>query len=342
MYRRGDFGQVARALRVLEALRGFKQGRWVSEVAAEVGASERTVRRDLVELQDAGFDIEITRRENKSFACLAAERTYSPVSITRSERFTLLAVRGVFDVFKGTPFIDDVRSVMTKLEQRMSDKERAELAAFGERFVYLPDHGVKSYEGKEDIIDAIQTGILSRWVVRYRYADARGRARDGFLAPFGLVLYRNGLYAIAGRLKDATSDARVAKLGMFAIERFSSAEYLRAHTFQLPTELNMHGFLHGAFGPHLSDESGPHRVVVEFSREKALLVASRTWHPKQQVDHVADGRVRLSFDVPHLAPVVSWVLEWGPHARAISPSELVEAVLAELDGARAQYVSGSR
>src|SRR5262245_38094033 len=55
MYRRGDFGQVARALRVLEALRGFKQGRWVSEVAAEVSASERTVRRDIIELQDAGF-----------------------------------------------------------------------------------------------------------------------------------------------------------------------------------------------------------------------------------------------------------------------------------------------
>lgn len=93
--------------------------------------------------------------------------------------------------------------------------------------------------------------ILSRWVVRYRYADARGRARDGFLAPFGLVLYRNGLYAIAGRLEEATSDARAAKLGMFAIERFSSAEYLRAHTFQMPADLNMHGFLHGAFGPHL-------------------------------------------------------------------------------------------
>ena len=337
MYRRGDFGQVARALRVLEALRGFKQGRWVSEVASEVGASERTVRRDLVELQDAGFDIEVTRRENKSFACLEVERTYSPVSITRSERFTLLAVRGVFDVFKGTPFIDDVRSVMTKLEQRMSEKERAELSTFGERFVYLPDHGVKSYEGKEDIINAIQTGILSRWVVRYSYADARGRARDGFLAPFGLVLYRNGLYAIGGRLKDATSDARVAKHGMFAIERFSEAEYLRAHSFQLPAELDMHRFLHGAFGPHLPDESGPHHVVVEFSREKALLVAARTWHPTQQIEHLAGGRIRLSFDVPHLAQVVSWIHEWGPHVRAIAPDVLVNEVVRELDATRAQY-----
>jgi hypothetical protein len=41
---------------------------------------------------------------------------------------------------QGTPFLDDVRSVMSKLEQRMSAKEREELAAFGERFMYMPDH----------------------------------------------------------------------------------------------------------------------------------------------------------------------------------------------------------
>ena len=337
MYRKGDVGQVARALRVLDCLRGFKHGRWISEIAGEVGASERTVRRDITELQDAGFDIEVTRRYNKSFACLATERNYSPVAISKSERFTLLAVRGVFDVMQGTPFLDDVRSVMSKLEQRMSDKERTELATFGERFIYLPDHGTKSYEGKEDIINAIQSGILSRWVVRYEYADARGRARDGYLAPFGMVLYRHGLYVIGAVLSDPADDARTAGRGEFAIERFIDVEYLRAHSFTMPADFNMRSVLHGAFGPHLPDERGPHHVVVEFSREKALLVASRTWHPRQHVEQIAGGRVRLSFEVPHLAPVVSWILEWGPHARAIAPDALVAEIVRELDSARAQY-----
>jgi len=114
MYRRGEIGQVARALRVLDALRGFKHGRWITEVAAEVSASERTVRRDITELQDAGFDIEIAKRDNRVIASLTSERNYSPVSITKRERFTLLAVRSVFDVLRGTPFHDDVHSVMAK------------------------------------------------------------------------------------------------------------------------------------------------------------------------------------------------------------------------------------
>lgn len=337
VYRRGELGQVARALRVLDALRGFKHGRWVSELAAEVGASERTVRRDIDELQDAGFDIEVTRRDNRSFASLATERTYSPVSITKRERFTLLAVRSVFDVLQGTPFLDDVRSVMTKLEQRMSAKEQAEIAAFGERFVYMPDHGTKSYAGKEDIIDAVQTAILSRKLVRYRYADARGRARQGYLAPYGMVLYRHGLYAIGGRLKDVDGDASTAEIGVFAIERFVEAEHLRAHDFVLPPAFQIRDVIHGAFGPHLVDAAGPREVIVEFSRDKARLVSSRAWHQTQRIDDLPDGRIRLTFQTPSLVPVVSWILEWGPHARAIAPPELVERVKRELADASAQY-----
>lgn len=337
MYRRGDFGQVTRALRVLDELRGFKRGRWVSEVAGAIGVSERTVRRDIAELQDAGIDIETTKQANRVFAVLTAEQNYSPVSITKRERFTLLAVRRVFDVFKRTPFLEDVVSVLTKLEQRMSDKERAELSAFGEQFVYMPDHGTKSYEGKDEIIDAIQSGIINRKLVRYRYGDGRGHARVGYLAPFRIAMYRHGLYAIGGRLKDAAADMQSSSLGVFAIERFIEAEYLKAHGFQIPEDSRIREVLEGAFGPHLPDAEGPHDVVVEFSAEKAHLVSSRSWHPSQQITKQRDGRVRLSFRAPSLAPLVSWILEWGPHARALEPSALAEQVKRELDDARALY-----
>ena len=43
------------------------------------------------------------------------ERSYSSVPITRRERYTLLAVRSVFDVLRGTPLHDDVESVLSKL-----------------------------------------------------------------------------------------------------------------------------------------------------------------------------------------------------------------------------------
>jgi predicted DNA-binding transcriptional regulator YafY len=339
VYRRGDFGQVARALRVWDALRGFKKGRWVTEVAEQLGVSERTVRRDIQDLQDAGVDIETTKQANRVYACLAEERNYSPVSITKRERFTLLAVRRVFDVFAQTPFLDDVQSVLAKLEQRMSPKERAELAAFGEQFVYMPDHGTKSYEGKDEIIDAIQTGILNRKVVRYRYQGGRGEPRSGHFAPFRLAMYRHGLYAIGARLTNPDADLSSAPIGVFAIERFVEAEHLKAHGFQIPEGSAVRDVLQGAFGPHLRDEHGPHEAIVEFSADKAHLVSSREWHPTQVISRLPSGRIRIAFSAPSLAPIVSWILEWGPHARAVAPPELVQRVKRELDEARDQYRS---
>jgi hypothetical protein len=163
------------------------------------------------------------------------------VSITKRERFSLLAVRSVFVVLQGTPFHDDIGSVMAKLEQRMNDKERAELGSFGARFIYMPDHGTKSYAGKEDIIDAIQRGIRSRKVVRYRYADARGRVRQGHLAPYGMVLHRHGLYVTGARLKDVDADAPSAEMGVFAIERFAEAD-----TYEHTTSLRHRSSTSGA------------------------------------------------------------------------------------------------
>ncbi len=237
-----------------------------------------------------------------------------------------MAVRRVFDVLQGTPFLEDVRSVFAKLRQRMSDKERAEVESFGERFVDMPDHATKSYAGKEDIIDAIQTGILSSKVVRYRYAGATGRARAGYLAPLAIALYRHGLYAIASRLKEPDVPATGANVGIFAIERFTEAEHLRAHTFSMPADFKLASVLHGAFGPHLPDADGPHEVLVEFDADKATYVASRTWHASQRIEVMSDGAVRVSLRLPALGTVHSWILEWGAAARALAPTKLVDAV----------------
>ena len=64
---------------------------------------------------------------------------------------------------------------------------------------------------------------------------------------------------------------------------------------------------------------------------------ARLWHPTQDLEDLPDGRVRFTFSCVHFAPVVSWVLEWGPHARVVEPAELRDAVIDEFARARSQY-----
>ncbi len=339
MYKRGDLNHISRALRVLDELRGFRRGRRLSEVARQVGASERTIRRDLADLRSAGFEIENVAIEGRAGARLV-ERTYSNIAITRRERYTLLAIASLFDVLRGTPLWEDVASLQKKLEQRMSPEERAEHAQLGDRFAYVPDGGTKAYEGKEDILDALLTGVLSRRVVRFAYRGSRGRAGEGYLAPYTMLLYKHGLYVVGCRLREPAEGRAIApatRIAVYAVERFTEAEHLRNAPFTAPPGFRITEILNGAFGIHVTTEAAPHRVVVEFSAEKAAFVRARVWHPTQTFEELADQRVRLTFTCANLIPVVSWVLEWGPHARAIEPPELVATIIAELDAARRGY-----
>jgi predicted DNA-binding transcriptional regulator YafY len=340
MYRRGDLGQVARALRVMNALRGFRRGRTLTALADEVDVSVRTIRRDLADLIDADIKVELVSVDGRPGARLV-ERGYTTVPITTRELFTLFAVRSVFDVLRGTPLHDDVLSVLAKLEQRYEPDEADKRRRMGERIAYVPDGGTKAYEDKEDVIDALQTGILSQKVVRYSYRDSRGRAQRGHLAPYAMLLYRQGLYVVGARLSDPRDGKDTTgwrkRLGNFAVERFTEAEHMRERSFDVPSDFKLDSILHGAFGIHVASSEEPREVVIEFNKERAAYARARLWHRTQRLDDLPSGGLRFTFSCVDLTPVVSWVLNWGPHATVIAPAELKQAVMAEIDAARANY-----
>ena len=97
------------------------------------------------------------------------------------------------------------------------------------------------------------------------------------------------------------------------------------------------GFARATGAEIIGDPAKARRVVIEFSREKADLVTAREWHPTQRITRNDHGQVTLAFTCTNLLPVVSWVLEWGPHARVVAPPELIATIVDELDRARAQY-----
>jgi len=79
-------------------------------------------------------------------------------------------------------------------------------------------------------------------------------------------------------------------------------------------------------------------LVHEFLSVVALSDTSAlAWHPSQQMRTLSNGRLRLSLRVPSIAQLVSWILEWGPHARVLAPATLVANVRRELEAARLRY-----
>ncbi|MEZ4404269.1 MAG: WYL domain-containing protein [Kofleriaceae bacterium] len=345
MFRRSDAGsKTPRSFRLRDLLIGFKRGRAIVDLATELDVSPRTIKRDLAEMERSGEAIERLLVDGRPGARLLASE-FSPVLVTRRESYTLGAVRSMVDVFTGTAIHEDVTALLGKLRQRLSPEEQAEYATFKDRIIYIPDGGTKAYADKQDQIDALLTGVLSSKVVRFAYGDASGRHQRGHLAPFAIAIHKHGLYVLGCRLQRPEDGAQLTtarEVAPFAVERFTDAEHLRAFSFVTPADFDLSHLLHDAFGIHLPATDHPVRIVVEFSQARAIYVRARTWHRSQQVTELPDGRVRITFDTrANLAPIVSWILEWGPHALALEPPALVAAVAAEVAATAARYAPPS-
>jgi proteasome accessory factor B len=245
-------------------------------------------------------------------------------------------VRRAFDVLLDTPLYDDVTSIYTKIAGSLPELERAELDSFGERFVYLPEGGTTIYKGKDDILDALQTGVLRRWRVAFTYRPPGGEPRQGVLEPYAMVLYKNGLYAIGPTVAEDGDGKAVRRPHVYACERFETAEFQRGAVFEVPRSFRGDRYFDGVFGIFMSEGERKH-VVVEFGVEARPLVEARTWHKTQKITGLPGGGVRLEFDVVDLTQVQTWALGWGPHARVCGPPELVKRMKAELAEMRKLY-----
>jgi len=332
--RKGKYRQTTRVLMLLEHLRARRYGATLVELADEFDVTDRQIRRDLDVLAEAGHDPQLTPAADGRTRVRLPGSAGRSVTLSLRERYGLLAVRRVFDVLEGTPFHEDVRSIYSKVAASLPEEQRAGLEHFGDRFLFVPDGGTKGYAGKEEVLDALLTGVIHRLRVRHRYRAADGKTRTGRLEPYAMLLYKHGLYVIGRSLPEGDVSGEHRPF-VFAAERFVEAEHLRGEHFEVPATFKIDEFFHGAFGIFVGGP--PQRVAVEFSSAVRERVEARTWHRTEKRQPLPDGGVRLTFEAGNLTQVVPWILGWGAHARAIEPAALVEELSRVLREAEKRY-----
>ena len=322
-------------LRLLDVLGSHRRGAQLHALGETLGVTERQVRRDLDAIAEAGHEVERVEVDGRAGARLLNGKS-AGVHLSLRERYTLLAVRGVFDVLEGTPFREDVQSIFDKVAASLPANHQQSLADLGARFTYVADGGTKRYRGKEATIDALLTGVIHQNRVACTYTSAAGRRRTGELEPYAMVIYRHGLYIVGRILQKGIEDARVL---VFAAERFARTRHLRGARFAVPEDFCVRNFFNGAFGVFVGNDR--HHLVAEFAPEVAHLIHARTWHPSQKVRKLPDGGARLELTVSEPTQLVQWLVGWGPWVRVIAPDAVRDRVLEDHREAIAK-ASGAR
>ena len=323
--------EIVRQWRILLALEGAARGMTLGEIqeAAGEGVSDRTIRRDLDALGQAGFPVDTDKRDGKTVFLLNREvfRGVAAAGFSLSELCALHLSRTVLMAVAGGPFKDSLASAFDKLHDALPPSMW--------KFIdHLPDAlGAKEHAsqprstGAARTIDTLMSAILARRRVRMRYHSfSSQQIKDYVVEPYRLAYAQGGLY-----LQAFVPD--YSEIRTFAAQRIQHAAALE-ESFS-PVEQS----LAAVFPDSLGAFSGtPETVVIEFNAAEAPYVRERQWHSSQTIEDLPGGRIRLTLHVVIDWELQAWVMGFGPAAKVITPPAFAQRIVESLEEARATYL----
>ena len=312
----------AEVIRQWKILKTIEAGRWTSAgvLAGEHGVTERTIRRDLEALQEAGFPLYDDRQDGKKvWRLIDGYQQKLTQSFTLSELAALYFSRNMLSFLGGAPFAQDLETAFVKISEALPARSLPYLERIQELFSARPDPW-KDYSAKQDVIAGLIDAILHQRQARIAYYSFNSkRTKDYTLDPYRLVYYRGGLYLYA-RAHD------YGEVRTFAVERVQKMEILD-EGFENPADFNPSEYARSAFGI-----SGGKAETVELVFQPAMAgyIRERTWHESQRLVDEPDGSVRLTMEVAPGFELKAWVKGFLPDVQVVRPEALRSEIAREL------------
>ncbi len=321
--------EVIRQWKILRTLDASRQGETIAGLARQCEVTTRTIWRDIVALQDVGFPLIDEKPDGRTRWKLmpGGLKGLQDSALTMSELASLYFSRALVQCLVGTPFHEDASSAMDKIAAALPQRMRA----FLDRLPTVLNVKATPRKKREEDryrkhIAELLNAILEHRQVKMQYDSASSRQTKGYLIePYRLAYAQGGMYLLA-------QVPKYRQLRTFAVERIKSLK-VTSQTFVVPEGAPTDPFPN-SLGVHTG---APEQVEIEFLPEAAVHVRERTWHASQQIREKSDGSIRLSLNVCNDWALRSWILSFGPLARAVSPSSLAESILEQLEEARDGY-----
>lgn len=316
------YSQVARITFMLRRLIG---GATVGELAAELQVTKRQVHRDIQQLEESGYPLE----QEDGIWKLPIGFKGLEVTVSPYELMSLYLAQSHLAYLKGTPFVDDLESVINKVEAGLPDKTRNHLERIVTTFAPL-QRPARDYAAQKNVLDSLRKALLRQLTVVLRgyQKPGSGHSKDYPVDPYALVLYQYGLYLVG-------YSHRAGEIRTFAVERIKNVEVTEG-MFELPQSFSLAERFEQGFG---LIEEPPQDVKIWISSDWAYFVKERRWHQTQALRTQKDGSVILSMRCGGLDELTAWVLSFGPGARVLGPQALIDNVSSQLTLAAKQYQS---
>jgi predicted DNA-binding transcriptional regulator YafY len=309
----------AEVIRQWRLLKRIEAGRFTStrDLAKEHEVTERTIRRDIEALQEAGFPLydEIVQGK-KVWRVVEGHRQRVTKSFSLAELAALYFGKNLIGFLAGAPFQQDLESAFEKIREALPPRSLPYLARIQSLFVARAE-APKDYSGKREVVAALIDATLHQRCAVLQYFSFSSRQRKRYTVdPYRVVYYHGGLYLYA----------RVEEYGevrTFAVERIERIDVLERE-FEMPADLDVSEYARGAFG---ITGGKPETVELVFEREMAEYVRERLWHESQVLEERPDGSLLLRMNVAPNRELRSWLKGFLPHVSVLRPAALRDKLI---------------
>jgi proteasome accessory factor B len=316
----------AEVIRQWKILKRIEAGRYTTaqDLAEEHDVTERTIRRDIEALQEAGFPLYDERGEGrKVWRLVEGYKQRLSQTFTLAELAALYFGRNLISFLGGAPFAQDLESAFAKIREALPARSLPYLARIQDLFAARPDPW-KDYSQKQDVIAALVDATLHQRQARIDYFSFNSRRTKAYTVdPYRVVYHHGGLYLYARAHE-------YGEVRTFAVERIQKIEVLDA-AFQIPADFSVSEYARGAFGI-AGGKPVPVEVVVD--AQMAGYIRERVWHESQELVDGPDGSVTLKMSVAPGWELKAWIKGFLPHVRMIKPVSLRDEIVRDLDQAR--------
>lgn len=321
--------RIRRILKLLQALETGKP-QHADALAEAVGASRRTVFRDLELLAEAGVRYTYDRNTHRYSTDRAT--LLPPVSLSHGEALALLVSIKAFRRRGMAP--DDQAAVLAalKLESLLPEPIRKECGAVVERIEIRPEPASDAASVRE-IVAVFQGAIADRRKVHVAYDSYYDNTViDVTLCPYRVAYIHRGWYVIAQT--DQTRDVRTYKL-----ERVLRLRVL-PDTYDIDPSFDLDDYFGNAWLMIRGDKR--FHVKIRFLPKVAANVDEVFWHKTQRTEYEDDGSLIFEADVDGIEEISWWVLGYGDQAQVLEPVELRELVGERVRGMWKYYHNGEQ
>lgn len=171
---------MRRADRLFQIVQYLRGGRLVTaaKLAERLEVSERTIYRDIADLQSTGVPID---GEAGIGYIMRSGFDLPPLMFTREEIVALVTGARMVRAWGGSAMMEAAEEALVKIETVLPEKERGRV---GGTKIFVPEMGLA--DQTRNIIDRCEAAIEARDILSFDYHDQEGSATTRNVQPLGL------------------------------------------------------------------------------------------------------------------------------------------------------------